>query len=301
MNQSYSKYVSTFKKLYVAAMGKKPKTKKDCLDFFYIFEKEVQNQAIKLNESCIYKQFFCDTVLHIMWYYNKSTKHYFLEEGLSDFLSSSVKKLSKDYFVHSSFDIDKNKIRQGLVQLKDIDYHDAIFIHLPSKESNLSIAVLPRPFMNNPINNINETFLLYCTDMENIAFESIYLDENCDKNAFFDSKYNSDEHTLRMRKIVYGLSLYIDAFPDVIKEVNGIKQIGHYKGNRSMVVKNNVLKCENEHSVSPHFRRGHFRVLSSDKFKKARGKTIFINGCFVKGKAFDVLADDKEHNDPTGD
>jgi len=33
-------------------------------------------------------------------------------------------------------------------------------------------------------------------------------------------------------------------------------------------------------------------VLSSDHFKKARGKTIFINGMFIKGKAFDVLADD---------
>ena len=45
-----------------------------------------------------------------------------------------------------------------------------------------------------------------------------------------------------------------------------------------------------EHSfITPHLRRGHFRRLESDFYKKKKGKIIFVRSTFVKGKAKTVL------------
>ena len=41
--------------------------------------------------------------------------------------------------------------------------------------------------------------------------------------------------------------------------------------------------------VSPHLRRGHFRMLSSDYFKNKQGQIVFVKSSFVKGNAKTVI------------
>lgn len=82
--------------------------------------------------------------------------------------------------------------------------------------------------------------------------------------------------------------IYVDAGSD------GVHQIKHYEGERHIVNRNEIVDEEHSHSVSPHWRRGHFRLLSSEKFIRKHGQTVYVRGTFVKGKAFDVLDEETQ-------
>jgi hypothetical protein len=184
--------------------------------------------------------------------------HYFIDKGLSDFLVSSVREFTEDYIKSTPTEESKG-----------------FFIHFPASENKRSLFV--RKINDKPhymATNGERCFLIRPGESYNDAAQCI------------------EKAQTEPIKLVMGFSLYIDAFPDVVCEADGVRHVGHYKGSRHYIRANDIVRTEAHHSVSPHFRRGHFRVLSSDHFKAARGKTIFINGMFIKGKAFDVLADD---------
>jgi len=211
--------------------------------------------------------------------------HYFLEEGVSSFLVNSVKEFSRDYFREEVLTKCSDKSDSNVFERQYFPF----FIHFPAKEKTDSIGVVPYfKSLSILIPGSAQKYLFAARDYENCVMVDL-------KHGAVsgDNKHLADDDTVFVEKLVYGFTLYLDAFPDVIREADGVKHIGHYKGNRHYIRANDIVRTEAHHSVSPHFRRGHFRVLRSDKFKAARGKTIFISGVFVKGKAFDVLADDK--------
>ena len=106
-------------------------------------------------------------------------------------------------------------------------------------------------------------------------------------------EFGSDAGTYWLTKLVFGLSLYMDAFPDAVVEAGAenVHRIKHYDGARHIVNRNEIVDEEHRHSVSPHWRRGHFRLLTSAKFVRKQGQTVYVRGTFVKGKAFDVMED----------
>jgi hypothetical protein len=214
----------------------------------------------------------------------EKVSHYFLDEGLAGFLVSSVKDINQDYFRES---ILTTCAKESHVKLPEPQYLP-FFLHFPCREKQDSVGVIPYckvPSVLFP--GGYHKYLFAARDYENVVMANT---KHAPASA--ENTHGSDADTVFLEKLVYGFTLYLDAFPDVIRESDGVKHIGHYKGNRHYVRANDIVRTEAHHSVSPHFRRGHFRVLRSEKFKQARGKTIFINGVFVKGKAYDVLADD---------
>ena len=212
----------------------------------------------------------------------KNTTHYFLDEGVSDFLISSVKELSSDYYKKESLPEIHSK------ETPPEEYPPmGFFIHFPTKERRESIGVVSSFHCANIDRTKHFGYLFGARDFQDTALIG--------KNHYGSIHYkgsSDDEIGYNIAEIVYGFSLYIDAFPDVVREADNIKHVGHYKGHRHSVRANDIVRTEATHSVSPHFRRGHFRLLQSEKFKAKRGQAIFIKGCFVKGHAFDVLADD---------
>ncbi len=91
-------------------------------------------------------------------------------------------------------------------------------------------------------------------------------------------------------KAFFNLLLYLDCFPDSIKNMppdDVKKQYAPYI-KRCFTVKTDE-KIIDRSNITPHFRRGHFRVLRSEVFKKKRYQTIFVHSSFVKGKAKTVL------------
>lgn len=85
-------------------------------------------------------------------------------------------------------------------------------------------------------------------------------------------------------KFTRGLAAYCRCFPGVI--ANGVpddlKHAPRYKGqSRTARLHHDI----GGGGVTPHFRCGHFRRLTSDQFTKKRGQIVFVRDTFVKGSA----------------
>lgn len=219
-------------------------------------------------------------------------EHYFLDAGLSEFLVSSVKEFSPD-FCRKLPCADRSPDELPDVNSWEIGVCAAdrcgrvlspgpvgFALHFPVKERHRSVVVFPDSAMLDPTIMGVRGWFFSASDGVDIANMQMTSGTMGDCNW--------------MLRLIFGFSLYIEAFPEVVMPTGADStfQIGHYRGTHLSVATSDVARRENESAaVSPHFRRGHFRVLHSERFTKKRGQVVFVKGCFVKGKAYDVLSD----------
>lgn len=212
------------------------------------------------------------------WKYRKM-QHFFLEDGVADFCADSVKEFSEDYcklLPVTNIDSTLNPF--------DLSFK-AFAIHFPKHEKRNSIIILPDFCIPVKLNSSGEV-----SAVERYFFSAFDGVDICLMNKRINGSLGDSEW---IAKLVFGFSLYIDAFPETVvpSKITDITNSGHYHGGKNKVIKNKIIADECRNMTSPHFRRGHWRVLSSSNFTKKRGQTIYIGGCFVRGKAFDVLSD----------
>lgn len=101
------------------------------------------------------------------------------------------------------------------------------------------------------------------------------------------------DHSL---SVVYNFLMYKKAFPDMVipgvpKDVNEKPSEKVRNKSRSCTL-HSMCKEKSEGSAKcPHIRKGYFRHFpeNSDWYKKMRGKTIFVDATFVKGRANTVV------------
>jgi hypothetical protein len=106
----------------------------------------------------------------------------------------------------------------------------------------------------------------------------------------FQTEWPLNDRAKEALKLVCGFSLYIDAFPEMVQpHTEGGLNFKMWSGSRNIVACNDVARADIQHSVSPHYRRGHFRILTSDRYVRKKGQTVYVKGAFIKGKAFDVV------------
>ncbi len=103
--------------------------------------------------------------------------------------------------------------------------------------------------------------------------------------------YNGDDKKyFEPFRLICGLGMYLSCFPEMLADgpPDDIKHPSHhqYKSIKTIGISPKVREAGD---VTPHFRRGHFRVLSSEKFTKKRFQAVFVKHCFVKGEAVTVL------------
>jgi hypothetical protein len=91
-------------------------------------------------------------------------------------------------------------------------------------------------------------------------------------------------------KLLYNLLFYIDAFRDYLIDAppGDMKIINHYKGDGKYLLKTHPSLLEPGYTT-PHFRRGHFRYLTSEHFIKKRFQTVFVRSSFIHGDAKTVI------------
>jgi hypothetical protein len=86
-------------------------------------------------------------------------------------------------------------------------------------------------------------------------------------------------------------SCVVDGVPEEIK-----KRDTHSVNSRMIAISEKVLESaagpDSGIVVSPHFRRGHFRRLTADRYTKMKGKLIFVHETMVKGRAKTVYVAD---------
>ena len=87
-------------------------------------------------------------------------------------------------------------------------------------------------------------------------------------------------------QLLFGLCLYLNCFPDSVRDgfPNFAKHPAHYKGHECAAV-GAAPEILERSGPAPYFRNGHYRILSSERFKHKRWQVVFVDETFVKGKA----------------
>jgi len=101
-----------------------------------------------------------------------------------------------------------------------------------------------------------------------------------------------DDEFMWYAKLIIGMGMYLSCFPEqkIIGVPNNLKHAKRYKNKSCKTINvSQKIVSKNHGSPIPHYRDGHFRILKSERFTKKRFTTIFVKGCFVKGKAQTVL------------
>lgn len=162
-------------------------------------------------------------------------------------------------------------------------------IHLPNKEDSVGVWLEPAEHDALGLKDGEENFEFLCIQNGNCNLVS-------DVNTFNESRggvvkvdgriTKKDEEGEKLLSLAVNTFAYMSAFPEMIK--NGLpKGCVMDKGRSS---KKSVLQIEpsliekKEHGAKPHLRRGHFRYLSSDYFKKKKNQWVFVKAAFIGSK-----------------
>ena len=121
---------------------------------------------------------------------------------------------------------------------------------------------------------------------EEMPFRSL----NCDADTPRETRQRQADTGEFYTRMIAGIGLYMGAFPEQVKP--GIppdaKRADYAAGNAKTIgVAEEVVTRD---GVTPHYRVGHFRLLTADRYVNKKGQVVFVTGCFVHGQAKTVLS-----------
>jgi hypothetical protein len=213
-------------------------------------------------------------VLSVFLWKFRRIRHFFLAPGVADFCVGAVKELSEDY----------SNVLPECPHVPGVGgtgrQQSGFALHFPASERGRSIICMP-DFQVPAPGNAYHSYYVAVTDGESVAV----LNRNTDLPP-------ADAETQRMEKTVFGFSLYIAAFPGALHpgEPGQIHVVSHYRGDHTVVGRTAVVDEEDRAATSPHWRRGHFNLLTHPRYTHKRFQSVYIRGCFVRGDALEVDA-----------
>lgn len=223
-----------------------------------------------------------------LWRY-RVMEHYFLSPGVASFCAGSIKEYSRDYLRRLPECADCSyPASSGRGEVK---MQGCFAIHFPIRERDRSVLVMPSTSVLVPTRFYPDgTYEAKPQVFDFSASDGNYLGMVDVSEGPVGQESGEGDYLLRL---VFGLSLYMDAFPDTVvaAQADSVHNQKHYSGGRHIVSRNETVDSELVRGVSPHFRVGHFRTLRAERFVRKKGQTIFVPGCYVRGKALDVLDD----------
>ena len=283
MSRAYTSYIDSVWKAFKSTGLER--TEKE----FVKWGLETQDQILDSEEGeyVSKKSLMLDLWFCFLWRF-RSVEHFFIKPGLISFFESVVTELSDDYFKPipqpkfvSDWD-NERKLNNGAVPSVPIGKIPSSFVlHFCSNEMPYSVmfnVCIPADSQNQA-----DWYTL-----------NIKGDEWCitvstnNLSSFLEANPNVRPEAIKALKAVLGFSLYIDAFPETIRDlrdgdIGNVKQYSLIGGKKRIVECNDLASSETKHAISPHWVTGHFRVLRSEAFTKKRWQTIFIKGHFKGG------------------
>lgn len=105
----------------------------------------------------------------------------------------------------------------------------------------------------------------------------------------------SDEIGAKEWRIFFNLCMYMSAFPEyVIDGAPPIKISGSRERSTTIRASKQMREVYRD-GVSPHMRRGHFRFLTSERYKEKRFQAVYVKPTMVKGSAKTVIGEESEY------
>lgn len=139
----------------------------------------------------------------------------------------------------------------------------------------------------------DDTFaLLYCSDTGTGQLH---------ESEYNEIKNKSDETSVSIIKdftLAVNLIAYMKCFPECVKE--GVPDVNNsntyrYKDRSVQLGTSDKVYSPVKGAMRPHFRRGHFKLLSSEFYKNKRGELIWVKETMVNSKSKVVeTSDNKE-------
>lgn len=123
-----------------------------------------------------------------------------------------------------------------------------------------------------------------------VLFDLYDDDSKIDYSISTDSLENNDAWS---SNLLLNTLFYMNAFPGCVIDgtPSEIKNIQNFYGSKKNVIIKTHESLIDRSGVTPHFRSGYFKTLSSKFYKHKRGQVVFVHSTFVKGKAVTVLDD----------
>lgn len=232
--------------------------------YFYINNVK-DNDEIKLAEKKAYAQVKIQFLLAQKKWHN----FYIMDESLVEFLEKNdISNIEINYLIdiiqrYLETDKFKNGVAFHFAGRKDSAFIDIMITKGSEENQNFLTLIMTTNgriycsyFSNNEIINDNSEFII-------------------------DRK---KEHC-----IIFNLFLYIDAFPQCLHDGPPnltIKKPYLNLMNSAKVQAHPIIIQQHKKSLtSPHFRRGHFKILKSERFSNKRFQTIYVSPTIVNGKS----------------
>lgn len=180
--------------------------------------------------------------------------------ALADFLENS-----------SPRDSDTDIVKQAATDLSESG-KEGVAIHLPGRKESIFIASFI--VKNRPV------VFMFCG--EDTGYVPIDDDGVWSRFASSNEGPSDDQWS-----VVFNLFMYMNAFPSTVESNPPFLVCGSLSGKtQSVVSASNAIKEVYEKSKSsPHIRRGHFRVLRSERFTHKRHQSVFVKPSMVSGSA----------------
>lgn len=270
----YSKPLAKQWELYL----KNYKCNQDSIEQF--FKRMLQTSNNPFND---YKNNQLNSFVWSLWYSDATKKllHlYFVDKNLKEFLENlplpDLDGITKY--------IDENGLisEQGILQLKYFPFG----IHIPYENKYKAFAF---GLMNN---QFNQMVLSWAVENGGAWCSTQNYKELIEENT------EEAKEITKIFRFAVNTIAYIRAFPECVKE--GVPK--HIKDEimensftieLSEKVLETIQNTESGKIVSPHFRKGYFKRLSSDFYKNKRGQIIFVSETMVNGKAKTVYPTEK--------
>jgi len=241
------------------------------------------NRKILTNPVQSWKKQQLKTFIWSLWYSDASKKMlhlYFVDKDLRDFLENVP--------LADIEGIRKYIYENGLITEQE-NLELAYFpfgIHIPYENKYKGYAF---GLMNNEEKQMVLTW--------SIGKEAAWCSEKNYKELLKEDSKNAKEITKIFRLAINTIA-YMEAFPECIKE--GVPEfLKDADAENSFVLEiaekvlEPVIKSDNGRMMSPHFRRGHYKRLSSDYYTNKKGQIIFVPETMVNGKAKTVYTTER--------
>lgn len=176
-------------------------------------------------------------------------------------------------------------IKQAAIDIQKQSEGGGVAVHLPNRKE--SIFITSADNAGGKINNLtqNEVMVNYLRG-EDIGYTPIRKDGTW---VIEDDGIDPEASQLNWR-IVFNLFLYMDAFPECVSDGPPDLTCGEIDGIAPIRVCGSKSIEDLFHQVkkTPHMRRGHFRVLRSERFRNKRFQAVYVKPSMVGGSASTV-------------